>query len=172
MWWPATRTIRSIAARTWTRRTKPSGPAMATTPRKFCLPKTLAASSKAFPWRAENSRVWKGGSDGGSSGKSRPISVVSKNSTGQKKADGPTETVGAPVRPTEEGRPQKTMACPTVRCIRGLFSCTALRNPQLLLYAFQRDAFGFRIPQQHHEELRHHHGGEKDKGRAAGFRGD
>jgi hypothetical protein len=32
----------------------------------------------------------------------------------QKKADGPTETVGAPVRPTEEGRPQKTMACPTL----------------------------------------------------------
>jgi hypothetical protein len=46
---------------------------------------------------------------------SKLTSVVSKtNSTGQKKADGPTDTVGAAVRPTEEGRPQETMACPTV----------------------------------------------------------
>jgi hypothetical protein len=29
-------------------------------------------------------------------------------------ADEPTKTVGAPVRPTEEGRPQKTVACPTM----------------------------------------------------------
>src|ERR1035438_137253 len=47
-------------------------------------------------------------------------SVPRIDSTGQKKADGPTKGVGAPVRPTEEGRPQKTMARPTVYLFPGL----------------------------------------------------